>query len=129
MISTLFHRENDENVRESKRLFIYFFLFFFFFLRRSDIDDRGDKRKGSVLPFQKNIAAKRARVQNTNYDSSIDLRMDECIKIHKDFFLVYISKKKHFEMIPGDTTTIQAVIIQRVCTIYIFFVFGYETLR
>lgn len=104
MISTLFHRENDENVRESKRLFIYFFLFFFFFLRRSDIDDRGDKRKGSVLPFQKNIAAKRARVQNTNYDSSIDLRMDECIKIHKDFFLVYISKKKHFEMIPGDTT-------------------------
>lgn len=85
-----------------------------------------------VLPFQKNIAAKRARVQNTNYDSEYRSTNG---RMHKEFSIkilvymyIYISKKKHFEMIPGDTTTIQAVIIQRVCTIYIyiFFVFGWN---
>lgn len=113
-------------VDESKHLFIYF-LFSKKRYRRQRRQEKGFFVVFRVLPFQKNIAAKRARVQNTNYDSEYRSTNG---RMHKEFSIkilvymyIYISKKKHFEMIPGDTTTIQAVIIQRVCTIYIYIYF------
>lgn len=113
-------------VDESKHLFIYFF-FSKKRYRRQRRQEKGFFVVFRVLPFQKNIAAKRARVQNTNYDSEYRSTNG---RMHKEFSIkilvymyIYISKKKHFEMIPGDTTTIQAVIIQRVCTIYIYIYF------
>lgn len=121
-------------VDESKHLFIYFF-FSKKRYRRQRRQEKGFFVVFRVLPFQKNIAAKRARVQNTNYDSEYRSTNG---RMHKEFSIkilvyiyiyIYISKKKAFrddtrrhDNNPGGHNSACMYNIH----IYIFFVFGWN---